>query len=146
MTDNYKQLRDALENFNKYPWSDETRNRIIRAVPGLLAERDALESECAEQARLNGMGAEREAALLAQHRTDSKTLREYAKLRDDLRKEREALQEALLWNAGALQACCAEGIREASNITIESKTKCFAEILDMADAALAQEQGGSDVE
>ncbi|MBV2182059.1 MAG: hypothetical protein KUL86_12620 [Castellaniella sp.] len=54
------------------------------------------------------------------------------------------LRDALLWNAGALQACCSEGIREASNITIASETKCFSEILDMADAALAQEQGGSD--
>lgn len=56
----------------------------------------------------------------------------------------DRLREALLWNSGALQACCSEGIREASNITIAAETKCFSEILDMADAALAQEQGGSD--
>jgi|GEM_PF-3433067 len=51
----------------------------------------------------------------------------------------QRLREALLWNAGALQACCSEGIREQSNITITSETKCFSEILDMADAALSQE-------
>lgn len=57
----------------------------------------------------------------------------------DLLADYDRLREALLWNAGALQACCSEGIREASNITIAAETKCFSEILDMADAALAQE-------
>lgn len=53
--------------------------------------------------------------------------------------ERDRLRTVLPWTAGALQACCSEGILEQSNITIESETKCFSEILDMADTALAQE-------
>lgn len=56
----------------------------------------------------------------------------------------DRLREALRWNAGALQACCSEGIREASNITIKAETKCFAEILDAANAALAQEAHDAD--
>ncbi|MGX5660031.1 hypothetical protein ACWKWV_09955 [Castellaniella ginsengisoli] len=88
---------------------------------------ETLEGQVAEYARmLEKQGAEADA------RIDAQTA-EIARLR-----------KALLWNAGALQACCSEGIREASNITIAAETKCFAEILDMADAALAQEQGGSD--
>lgn len=64
----------------------------------------------------------------ANHETIRALLADYDRLRD-----------ALLWNAAALNECCKECIREASNITIESETKCFSEILDMADAALAQE-------
>lgn len=42
MTDRYAVLREAMEQFNQYPWADETRIKIIKVVPALLAERDAL--------------------------------------------------------------------------------------------------------
>lgn len=52
------------------------------------------------------------------------------------------LREALQWNAATLQAACrmAEPIREAGDITIHGETRTVAAILDLADAALSQEQ------
>lgn len=92
------------------------------ALPALLAERDHYANECHEQARLLGMSAERELKLLA---------------------ERDALREALRWTAGALQASCVAGkITEAdtARALIGNETKSIGQILDAADAALAQEE------
>ena len=50
--------------------------------------------------------------------------------------ENARLRDSLRWTAAALQACCSEGIREASTIDIHAERKSFAEILDAADAAL----------
>lgn len=120
MNDKYKDLRDALANFNKYPWSDETRNKIIRAAPGLLAERDA---------------------LLAQHHTDSKTLREYAQQRDDMRKERDALRAVAVMATDALS----NYERMGEVCPFEDQPMIYADTLvEIGEAAritLAQHQG-----
>ncbi len=42
-----------------------TMPRLVAEIDAIRAERDLLREEVEEQARLNGMGAEREAALLA---------------------------------------------------------------------------------
>lgn len=99
--------------------------------------------------------------LISQHHRDSKELRRLCAERDEARQsaldrgfallkaqkearallaERDSMRRALLWNAAALQACCAEGIREASTITIDAEAKTFCEILDIADAALTQQE------
>lgn len=56
--------------------------------------------------------------------------------------EVQALREALRWAAGALQASCVAGkITEAdtARALIGNETKSIGQILDAADAALAQE-------
>lgn len=55
-------------------------------IRALLAERDELERALALAGKTNK-------ALMDQHLADSKTLRDYAQQRDDLRKERDALLE-----------------------------------------------------
>lgn len=55
--------------------------------------------------------------------------------------ERDALREALRWTAGALQASCVAGkVAEAdtARALIGNETKSIGQILDAADAALAQ--------
>ena len=62
------------------------------AVIEILDRLEAAESECLEQARLNGMGGEREAALMAKleaaEKSDAESLTMYRKARD----ERDALR------------------------------------------------------
>lgn len=45
MTDPYKQLREALHEFNEYPWDDEARIVIIKSAPKLLSSHDAQAAE-----------------------------------------------------------------------------------------------------
>lgn len=55
--------------------------------------------------------------------------------------ERDALRDALCWTAGALQASCVAGkVAEAdtARALIGNETKSIGQILDAADAALAQ--------
>lgn len=74
---------------------------VIRA---LLAERDSLAAECLEQSRLNGMGAEREARLLAER----DALREALLLaRDRIESERRSGEIDLLLHA--IDAALAQG-------------------------------------
>lgn len=56
------------------------------------------------------------------------------------------LREALRWTAGALQEACRADvpITEGDLFFIRSEARTAAEILNAANAALAQEQGGSD--
>lgn len=63
--------------------------------------------------------------------------------------ERDALREALRWTAGALQASCVAGkVTEADTARslIGNETKSIGQILDAADAALAQERGTSNAQ
>lgn len=51
------------------------------------------------------------------------------------------LMEALAWSAGSLQAACKAGRLSESDLSCsDTKTRTVGEILDMADAALAQDQ------
>lgn len=170
MTDNYEALRGALEagpepgrwekttpsSTNIYShsgylvavvkrWNDS--NYIAAANPetirALLAERDALVDTANDQARANDLLSEREAGLLAQHERDSATLRRYAQQRDDLRKERDALRESLRWTAAVLQDAAGSPycVDESGVFAIEGESRTMTQILDAADAALAQHQG-----
>ncbi|MCR4158780.1 hypothetical protein NUK34_07935 [Kerstersia gyiorum] len=94
-------------------------------IRALLAERDALVDTANDQARANDLLSEREAGLLAQHERDSATLRRYAQQRDDLRKERDALRDALQAMVDDFDGCYAE----AEPAMIKAR------------AALAQHQG-----
>lgn len=60
MSDNTEALRLAISFENAYGPYD-----VSAELRRLHAENEALKSELAEQARLNGMGSEREARLLA---------------------------------------------------------------------------------
>lgn len=80
---------EAWENvFGHLGTPDEVGNEW-RALSDRL---EAAESECLEQARLNGMGGEREAALMAKleaaEKSDAESLTMYRKARD----ERDALR------------------------------------------------------
>ena len=74
----------------------------------ILDRLEASESECLEQARLNGMGSEREAALMAKleaaEKSDAESLAMYRKARD----ERDALRAALRHEADCVEAAKAE--------------------------------------
>lgn len=77
----------------------------------------------------------------------SDAMREAAKIIRALGAENARLREALGWTAGLLQSACEAGhISEDSRAKKEYRTMTVGQTLDMADAALTQEQGGSDVE
>lgn len=124
---------DGNHQFNA-PGSRENGKYIAAAHPetirALLAERDALVDTANDQARANDLLSEREAGLLAQHERDSATLRRYAQQRDDLRKERDALRDALQAMVDDFDGCYAEN--EPAMIK--------------ARAALAQHQGENNVD
>lgn len=72
------------------------RAEMRAVVERVQAERDAALAECNEQARLNGMGAEREARLMA----EVERLRKLVQEQDALREDVDALQSV----AAALMA------------------------------------------
>lgn len=72
------------------------RAEMQAVVERVQAERDAALAECYEQARLNGMGAEREARLMA----EVERLRKLEQEQDSLREDVDALQSV----AAALMA------------------------------------------
>src|SRR5690606_32012546 len=70
---------------------------------------------------------------------------EYVGAASALATENQRLREALRWAAGALLAVCGDGqATELDRFTLDGVTRTGTEILDMADAALAQGQGGGD--
>ncbi|MGE4368039.1 MAG: hypothetical protein AB7E12_00015 [Burkholderiaceae bacterium] len=76
-------------------------------------------------------------------------MREAAEAIRDLLAERDALRDALRWTAGVLQASCVAGkVTEADTARslIGNETKSIGQILDAADAALAQERGTSNAQ
>ena len=80
----------------------------LAAMQEIILRLEAAESECLEQARLNGMGGEREAALMAKleaaEKSDAESLTMYRKARD----ERDALRAALRHEADCVEAAKAE--------------------------------------
>ena len=85
-------------------WIEDYKKQIV----SLQNRLEASEHECTEQARLNGMGASREAALLAKleaaEKSDAESLTMYRKARD----ERDALRAALQHEADCVEAAKAE--------------------------------------
>lgn len=72
----------------------------LAAMQEIILRLEAAESECLEQARLNGMGGEREAALMAKleaaEKSDAESLTMYRKARDErdaLRAKIEAMEQ-----------------------------------------------------
>ena len=99
MTLSDEQIHDLLRVGN--PTDEECR--LIRmgwdaAMRKRTAMLEAAEAECLEQARLNGMGSEREAALMAKLEAAEKTKSDWLRANapggwiDDLRVERDALR------------------------------------------------------
>ena len=82
-----KELRKVIADCY-WPTSPVTINELLDRL-------EAAEAECLEQARLNGMGAEREAALLAKleaaEKSDAESLAMYRRARD----ERDALKDKI---------------------------------------------------
>ena len=91
------------------------------AILELLDRLEAAESECLEQARLNGMGSEREAALMAKleaaEKSDAESLTMYRKARD----ERDALRVEL--NEIRYGTAVAHDTIKALNARIEAAEK-----------------------
>ena len=80
----------------------------LAAMQEIILRLEAAESECLEQARLNGMGGEREAALMAKleaaEKSDAESIAMYRNARD----ERDALRAALQHEADCVEAAKAE--------------------------------------
>lgn len=128
MTD-YAELRAAMEAATPGPWHTNTECpglccwHIFPSVPMFGAGEDApiVMGECSE--------------------TDAKFMAMARNSLPSLLAERDALREALCWTAGALQASCVAGkVTEAdtARALIGNETKSIGQILDAADAALAQ--------
>lgn len=124
-------------------WSGEEDTKAAYdhelSIAGALADIPAIfDAQAAEIAQAKGQIEfldRQNTGLRDQHSRDSKTLREYAQARDDLRKERDRLREALNWTAAALQAVA----NEDDEFRMDTVKRTAREILDQADAALAQE-------
>ena len=72
MSDTALRLADALD---RAPYSSPTTNDAAEELRRLVAENEALKAELIEQARVNGMGGEREARLMALNAELSEALR-----------------------------------------------------------------------
>ena len=113
---------------------------IAGALATIPAIFDAQASEIAEAKSQIEFLDRQNTGLRDQHSRDSKTLRGYAQARDDLRKERDRLREALLWVSATLNNLVNEGhIAEDDLIVMHGEPKVVGQILGAADAALAQE-------
>lgn len=123
---NPKAIVDLIDNSYRQAARIEAQDIIVSSVAAALARQGVTEADDPGEAidvlvaDLRGVASHE--TLVAQAAAD----------------EIERLRTALLWNAAALNACCVDSIREASNITIKPDTKTFGEILDMADAALGR--------
>lgn len=80
-------------------------------------------------------------ALLAERDALIHDNAEYVGAASALATENQRLREALRWAAGSLLAVCGDGqATELDRFTLDGVTRTGTEILDMADAALAQGQ------
>ena len=138
-------VRDAQQSINaKY---------IAAANPAVVSELldrlEAAESECLEQARLNGMGGEREAALMAKleaaEKSDAESIAMYRKARDErdalrakvaaMEKERDALRTAVRHEADCVEAAMAE--IKSLRAEIEAAIESAIEMIDRLEATQA---------
>ena len=109
------------------------------AILELLDRLEAAESECLEQARLNGMGSEREAALMAKleaaEKSDAESLAMYRKARDERDALRVELNEIRYWTAVAHDTI------KALNARIEAAENDAAHQKALAASALRVAEG-----
>ena len=153
MTDKYAQLRAALDaGPTPGPWNViPYQNGTLRVGHGpnctvadiywpAAGDAHANASLIAESRNALPVLLAEHDGLLAQRHTDSKMLREYAKQRDDLRKERDALREVLQESDNQLREVLASITDERVHFDGDEFHACLA----ANRAALAQEQGGSD--
>jgi len=139
MTDNYAQLRAALDaGPTPGPWAANSDGEVWATKPmrfNLTSAGIPMVAEvCRHDDAEGGFPWKENARLIAAAHPD--TIRV-------LLAERDRLREALRWAAGTLQsACCLSGpICENSPFRLGDETRTIAQIIDAADAALAQEQG-----
>jgi hypothetical protein len=108
---------------------------LLEELDEARAERDAALLECNEQARLLGMGSEREARLMAERDAlklrllNAETTRDMLNRMDDdgqaeiaaLKAENERLRDALTWYESLLRHCGRVGIQgDAANIRLSA--------------------------
>ena len=78
------------------------------AISELLDRLEEAESDALEQARLNGMGSEREAALMAKLEAAEKEIESWKGLAKQFGNEADALRAAVRHEADCVEACKAE--------------------------------------
>ena len=125
---------NALEVSDKNPALINVNNRAAAELRRLHAENEALKVELHEQARVNGMGGEREASLMAELERKSDAIQRLWKERDELRALNAELVEAL---RGTVQ----EMISVVASLNAEQMPHDgdeFHERLEKARAALAK--------
>lgn len=120
-----------------YPDPREIGAAIDAAVE-MIERLKAAESECLEQARLSGMGSEREAALMAKLEAAEKTKRDWLRANapggwiDDLRVEHDALRAKI----GRMEKRLRLILEEPENTM--SNSKAMREMIRQARLALEE--------
>ena len=128
--------RDFEDKFEQ-PDPHEVSEAIDAAVE-MIERLEAAESECLEQARLSGMGSEREAALLAKLEAAEKTKRDWLRANapggwiDDLRVEHDALRAKI----GRMEKRLRLILEEPENTM--SNSKAMREMIRQARLALEE--------
>ena len=126
-----KELRRLVEE-------DGKRNIDLGEIHELLDRIEAAEADALEQARLNGMGSEREAALMAKLEAAEKTKRDWLRANapggwiDDLRVEHDALRAKI----GRMEKRLRLILEEPENTM--SNSKAMREMIRQARLALEE--------
>lgn len=114
-------------NVRLYPRDRDEIVRALQTIPALEAERDNAHGETLEQARLLGMGAERELALIAERDLLRAEIARERESRKAAQVQLEATQEQR--NRAALEARIAEGKRLGAKIeTLQSALETLARL------------------
>jgi hypothetical protein len=109
--------REAVERlaeiWDRSSWAGGgfTHTRAAATIRTLLDERNTAQAECLEQARLNGMGAERELALMAERDRLRDALRPFAEAADDL--DEDHIDKWEIWESPAAMSLTAGDLRKA---------------------------------
>lgn len=144
MTD-YAELRAALPAATPGPWF--VHGSLGHAVATVGKVRIASDAHCTNRPEedatyIAAANPEVIRALLAERDALIHDNAEYVGAASALATENQRLREALRWAAGSLLAACGSGqATELDRFTLDGVTRTGTEILDMADAALAQGQG-----
>lgn len=148
MTINTESIRDAAEVLDTltsalavdHPLRTRATARAKSCVSGLYSAADTLDAQTAEIAGLKSQVEMLEACAAGDAALTKGQQREIALLRG-LLADYDRMRDALRWAAEALQESCRATvpITEGDLFFIRSEARTAAEILDAANAALAQE-------
>lgn len=140
------EVATTLRQFNEWRRGDEDIPQFdpreigeaIDAAIEMIDRLEAAESDALEQARLNGMGSEREAALMAKLEAAEKTKRDWLRANapggwiDDLRVEHDALRAKI----GRMEKRLRLILEEPENTM--SNSKAMREMIRQARLALEE--------